>query len=502
VERYSVGLARSVGINDDIQLRAIEAAPLLHDMGKLAIPEFMLNKPGRLTVSESDVMKQHANIGADILSSIEFPYPVAPIVRHHHESWDGSGYPAGLKGVTIPLGARVLSVVDCFDALTSDRPYRPRLSVEDAIAVLVQRRGSMYDPVVVDKFIEVEEQLSEQAEERDADKDAIDSIATRLRITPGSHVLTLSNVSERLPVKLLTLVRSIHPSPSGLSVEDLGVILSAQLLRITSARSSALHGASENGHSIRCLCANGPLAQLTGEPEISLGERLSGWAAAHRTPIWNSDATLDLPGELAKSASIGLASSVPLVDGDVLIGTVTLYSPAGAEIDIEQRLLIQSIAPLLATALSTSIAHDEVVAVDGNDRAARETVYVVLDALLSNRARVTDRTNPEAISIVLVGLPFAPGTDRHPLLNSLRAGLSSTAGATGTVIRLSPTELLITAPVRVLSAIGIDGNSAPKSGPRSRDVRVREITNSLQLREVLGLTQTGEPTHTGKPVVH
>ncbi len=101
-------------------------------------------------------MKQHANIGADLLGSIHFPYPVVPIVRHHHEAWDGSGYPDKLKGVSIPLGARILSVVDCFDALTSDRPYRPRMSVEDAIAILVKRRGSMYDPLIVDKFIEAQ----------------------------------------------------------------------------------------------------------------------------------------------------------------------------------------------------------------------------------------------------------------------------------------------------------------------------------------------------------
>ncbi len=502
VQRYAVGLAKSVGVNDDIQLRAIEAAALLHDMGKLAIPEFILNKPGRLTVNEFDVMKQHANIGADILSSIEFPYPVVPIVRHHHESWDGSGYPTGLKGVAIPLGARVLSVVDCFDALTSDRPYRPRLSVGDAIAVLVQRRGSMYDPMVVDKFIEVQQQLSEQAEERDADKDAINSIATKLRISPEPPVPTLSDVSERFPVKLLTLLRSIHPSPSGLSVEDLGVVVSTQLLRLTSARSIALFASSESGHSIQCLFANGPLAQLIGEPEISLGERLSGWVAAHRTPIWNSDATLDLPVELAKSAGIGLASSVPLVEGNILIGTLTLYATAGAEIDVEQRVLIESIAPLLATALSTSIAHDEVAAVDGTDRAAREAIYVVLDALLTNRARGADRANAETVSIVLVGLPSTLGADGHPLIKGLRSGLASTAGATGTVIRLSPTELLLTGPIRVLAALGIDANSPPKIGHKSRDVRVREIANSLQLREVLGLTQTGEPTHTGKPVVH
>ena len=98
-------------------------------------------------------MKTHAAVGADILSSINFPYPVVPIVRHHHENWDGSGYPDGVKGSQIPIGARILSVVDCYDALTSDRPYRPAMSDEQAIANLVQRRGKMYDPLIVDTFV-------------------------------------------------------------------------------------------------------------------------------------------------------------------------------------------------------------------------------------------------------------------------------------------------------------------------------------------------------------
>ena len=121
VQAFATGLARSLGVTETATLHAVEAASLLHDMGKLAIPEHILNKPGRLTTSEFERMKLHAAIGADILSAIQFPYPVVPIVRHHHENWDGTGYPDGLSGTDIPVGARIsLLVVDCYDALTSD----------------------------------------------------------------------------------------------------------------------------------------------------------------------------------------------------------------------------------------------------------------------------------------------------------------------------------------------------------------------------------------------
>ncbi len=155
VQQYAVGLAKHLGITDRAQISAIEAASLLHDMGKLAVPEYILNKPGKLTAAEFERMKLHASIGADILSAIDFPYPVVPIVRHHHENWDGTGYPDGLRSTAIPIGARILSVVDCFDALTSDRPYRPRMADSEAISILLARRGSMYDPLIVDTFIAI-----------------------------------------------------------------------------------------------------------------------------------------------------------------------------------------------------------------------------------------------------------------------------------------------------------------------------------------------------------
>ena len=159
VQNYALSLARALGIEEETELKAIEAAVLLHDMGKLSVPTLILNKPGKLTPAEFDRVKQHVTVASEILAQVDFPYPVLPVVRHHHEHWDGSGYPDGLKGDAIPLGARVMAVVDCFDALTSHRPYRPALSEDQALTILTERRGSVYDPRVVDAFAGVIQQF-------------------------------------------------------------------------------------------------------------------------------------------------------------------------------------------------------------------------------------------------------------------------------------------------------------------------------------------------------
>jgi putative nucleotidyltransferase with HDIG domain len=155
VQHYALALAGEVSIGDDRTLAAIDAAALLHDIGKLGIPDRLLEKPGPLTPPEYDQVKRHAVIGADILSAVAFPGPLAVIVRHHHENWDGTGYPDGLCGEAIPIGARVLAIVDCYDALTSDRPYRRALSHDCAVAMIHERRGTMYDPAIVQAFLRI-----------------------------------------------------------------------------------------------------------------------------------------------------------------------------------------------------------------------------------------------------------------------------------------------------------------------------------------------------------
>jgi putative nucleotidyltransferase with HDIG domain len=164
VQHYAVALAGEADIHDHRMLEAIDAAALLHDIGKLGIPDQLLHKPGPLTAAEYDQVKQHAVIGADILSGVPFAGPLALIVRHHHENWDGSGYPDGLRGDAIPLGARVLAIVDCYDALTSDRPYRRSVSHDRAIAMIVGRRGTMYEPKIADAFLRIVDGLRQPAD--------------------------------------------------------------------------------------------------------------------------------------------------------------------------------------------------------------------------------------------------------------------------------------------------------------------------------------------------
>src|SRR4029077_851157 len=149
VQRHTIALARAIGISNDIELKALEAASLLHDVGKLAVPDYVLNKPGALSHAEFEQIKLHAAKGAEILTAVEFPYPVVPIVRSHHEFWNGQGYPDGLSGESIPIGARILTVVDCCDAVTSDRPYRRKMTDAEATEILRSRSGTMYDPRIV-----------------------------------------------------------------------------------------------------------------------------------------------------------------------------------------------------------------------------------------------------------------------------------------------------------------------------------------------------------------
>lgn len=356
VQVYATELAQRLGVHEQSQIRAIEAAALLHDMGKLAIPENILNKPGKLSEAEYDKMKQHASIGADLLSAIRFPYPVVPIVRHHHEFWNGQGYPAGIAGTDIPLGARILSVVDCFDALNSDRPYRPKLSPEEAFAVLRERRGTMYDPLVVDTFIDAYDEIApiaiaagEQARSlvdpgTFADGARIDRTLDKIRASAA----TTSQIFQT--TKALSTAQTI----------DAAFGHAAQHVRQeTPAAVCALYVHESATGIIRCVGAAGEKSELLFGLEIKVGERISGWAVAHVQPITNSDPALDL-GPLAGAFRFRLRSAlvIPLTAGDRVLGVLSAYATDENAFRNEHRYAVEQICGTLSAKLEELLQPD------------------------------------------------------------------------------------------------------------------------------------------------
>ncbi|MCU1385559.1 MAG: hypothetical protein JWL71_4256 [Acidobacteria bacterium] len=349
VQAYAVGLAHALNVTDKLTLKAIEAAALLHDTGKLAVPERILNKPGKLTASEFDRMKEHVDIGADILSLVEFPYPVVPIVRAHHESWDGSGYPRGLRGEDIPLGARILSVVDCFDALTSDRPYRRRMSDADAIAILRERQGTMYDPGVVETFVRVYRDIEVGGADAPEHREVMQRLTLSRNDAGGARDLA-PEVSAGAPASLLAFVSLSRVASGEATIGDVLALGSRLLGDVVPGASGAWYVPDGGRDRLIVAEAFGPAAASLRGIGIGIGEGLTGWVAANRQAIVNSDAALDL-GARADAASLQSCMSVPLMMGDSLVGVLSLYAPAANAFADDCGRLIQMVAPHIAAAM-------------------------------------------------------------------------------------------------------------------------------------------------------
>jgi len=348
VQTYAVALAKEIGITDPLQIKAIEAAALLHDMGKLAVPEYILNKPGPLTPAEFDRMKLHAAVGADILSAIDFPYPVVPIVRHHHENWDGSGYPTALKGTDIPIGARVLSVVDCFDALTSDRPYRPRLTDEEALQIVRERRGTMYDPLVVDTFFALYRRLRALDQVGNTDeawphtlqgsKPAISS--------PRLAAISASAGESRAMYRLIQRLAARESLAGAIAdvVEEVVAIIPASAV--------AFYSPISEGAELEATHVAGSHADWLRGRRVRVGDRIIGWSASSGRSVLNADAHGEF-GELARTPAFPLRSclTVPVLAGVERLGVLAAFSGRESGFTAEDQRIVEAairhIAPIL-----------------------------------------------------------------------------------------------------------------------------------------------------------
>jgi putative nucleotidyltransferase with HDIG domain len=374
VQQGALALARELGVSDEPSLKAIEAGALLHDTGKIAVPEHILNKPGRLTPSEFEKMKRHAPIGAQILSSIEFPYPVVPIVRHHHENWDGTGYPDGLKGEDIPIGARILSVVDCFDALTSDRPYRGRMTDAKALQIIVERRGTMYDPAIVDVFVGAYTRIMPPAASAPHPVvQAVGEARSQDRVEERAEAATAAG--HAIPDGLLAITSLSRTLGGDARLSDVGSLLWLLSRHIVSCEAMAVFMVEENAdHVVARYSAGSEAATLRGVSR-PMGSGIAGWVASTRKPAVNADPQLDFgPAIAAAARPLRSCLALPLVDRDAVVAVLAFYAEATDAFSDDHLRLLDLLAPKLARSLAGAAAGEEQSPKDAIDMSRSATL--------------------------------------------------------------------------------------------------------------------------------
>ena len=355
VQTYALRLTKTLNVTDPKEVQAIEAAALLHDMGKLAIPEHILNKPGKLTIAEFERMKQHAPLGAEMLSSVDFPYPVVPIVRHHHENWDGTGYPAGISGNAIPIGARILSVVDCYDALRSHRPYRRALSPAQAMEIVTERRGTMYDPAVVDAFVAVQDSIEAESVEEPLPA-VLDQFSQAARESHPTMALEPSTVPLELRLfatnGLLRLYEQISTLGPDASLADTCDVVVRYLRRMAPAGLVVFYRKDGIKDELAVQHASGFGEALLPDHRIQVGHGITGWVVANHRSVLNADPALDVGSRLDElSPRFRSTLSIPLSPELETTGAVTLYSDQPNAFTDDQRLAIELISGAVAEAI-------------------------------------------------------------------------------------------------------------------------------------------------------
>ena len=370
VQTYAVEIGRIMRVSD-ADLEALRAAALLHDIGKLAVPEYILSKPGRLTPDEFEKMKIHPIVGAEIIERANFPYPVAPIVRSHHERWNGEGYPDGLRGDAIPIGARILSAVDCFDALSSDRQYRRAMPMEEAIAFVKKEGGLAFDPAVVAVLVQHYEELDRKAR---ANAGRIKDLPA-LRITRGQPAAGFvgtgpsqedsngneANVPSFLDkiaaarLEVLTLFELTSDLGSSLSLQETLSVLATRLKRLVPFDSLAIYFLRDG--KLVPEYVTGENFRLFAALEIPYGQGLSGWVAEHRQPILNGNPSVE-PGYLAdptKFSTLRAALAVPLEGAQGVVGVLSLYHSEKDSFSRDHLRILNGISAKLSNSIENAM---------------------------------------------------------------------------------------------------------------------------------------------------
>ncbi len=359
------GLARAVGYAED-QMEGLKAGALLHDIGKLAVPEHILNKPGKLSSAEYTKIMIHPVVGADILSNVEFPYEVVPIVKHHHEKYDGSGYPAGLKGEQIPLGARILTVVDCYDALTTSRTYRPRFPRQQALEMMQRESGRTFDPAILAKFLDIVDTLDIDlpvTDSRSVPSLDLDRLNTGQMFEPNPAALPRARTEKALrdiaaaQREVLSLYEVSQMLGATLRLSDVLPLVANKLECIADFTTLVIYLA-EDDH-LEAAHALGKNAEAINGARLAFGKGGAGWAAAHRQVLIGGSQLADLEPSIGARATAYRSTAVfPLVREEKLIGALALYSEEDRGYSADEVRLLETISRHAAAALDNALTFE------------------------------------------------------------------------------------------------------------------------------------------------
>jgi diguanylate cyclase (GGDEF)-like protein/putative nucleotidyltransferase with HDIG domain len=464
VQIYAMEIAKDLNLDTET-CEALRAAALLHDIGKLAVPEHIISKPGKLTPEEFEKMKIHPIVGAEILERVQFPYPVVPIVRAHHEKWDGTGYPYGLVGEAIPVGARILSVVDCLDALASDRQYRRALPLEEAMQVVKSESGKAFDPRVVEILVERYLELERKAQARTV---ALCKLSTDLKISRGlapAAGFELSNplappASKHAPIDFLSSIGAARQEVqalfeisqelgNSLSLDETLSVLGVRLRRIIPH--SALAIWMRRGDTLVPEYVCGDDFRLFSTLEIPIGHGLSGWVAANQKPILNGNPSVESGylNDATRTSMLRSAVAVPLEGVNGVLGVLSLYQPERDAFTKDHVRILLAISSKIALSIENAVRFRQAESSATTDYLTMlpnaRSLFLQLDSELSR-----SRRNEDPLSVAVLDLDgFKSVNDRFGHLEGNRAlrevsdGLKATCREYDCVARMGGDEFVV-----------------------------------------------------------
>ncbi|OFW18724.1 MAG: hypothetical protein A3H97_17845 [Acidobacteria bacterium RIFCSPLOWO2_02_FULL_65_29] len=362
VQTYAAGLAKAVDLSS-AEIQGVKTAALLHDIGKLAVPEHILSKPGPLTQEEFQKIRIHPQVGAEIIAAVPFPYPVAPIIMSHHERWDGKGYPQGLTGADIPIGARILTIVDYFDAVTTERPYHKALSHDSAVGLLRHESGRALDPGLVQTFIQILPALIAEAEAAEplvklAEPEPSGTGTTAVGLVPtGANAFENIALAHREIYALYEIAQSMGTS---LGVSDTMALISSKLTKIIPWSGCSLFLLQPDGETLKCRYAAGVDAPRLLNATVAVGHGLTGWVARNRRTLVNANPRIAFEAAgLSGDTPLTSAIVCPLQVGDTLIGCLALYHTEPDRFTEDHRRLIERVAEQAGAVIHNSIVFEQ-----------------------------------------------------------------------------------------------------------------------------------------------